>query len=112
MRVVLRGGTQREKGKSRVWLERRTFFSLVTNLRAIEQQKKLAARSLSLSTMADAAAATTTTGLPLDAAAGLRAAAFIAGVAVAAELAQAFWVYGAPGFRAIRVSCVVGRLCS
>ena len=57
--------------------------------------------------------ADTTPPPALDAATGLRAAAFIAGVAVAAEFAQAFWVHGSPGFLAIRVrACVgVGDVC-
>lgn len=57
--------------------------------------------SSSAHTMASDAAVTS--GLPLDAAAGFRAFAFIAAVGVGAELLLAAWAFGTSGFRSIRV---------
>lgn len=51
--------------------------------------------------MADAVA--TPTAIPLDAAAGLRAAACLALAGGAAELALAVWAYRKPGFKSVRV---------
>ena len=46
-------------------------------------------------------------GLPLDAAAGARALAFIAGVGIAAELLLAVWAFGGAGFKSVRVRDVM-----
>ena len=60
--------------------------------------------------MTDAAAVTSTPLIiPLDAAAGLRAAAALAALGGAAELALALWAYRKPGFRSVRVRERRGR---